>query len=508
MQCQAVSAGTVHNYLTYQLPADGTYYIRVSNNYAFSASVGAYGIRVLPNYTKGTWDARQEPNSDWNIAYGITPGATNAVTSHFEAKGANTYSSDVDWFRFDGLLGETYTIEIFDVAVTFPAKGTNLCDPASGQVYGGLALEIFGSDKTTPLAFQCQAVSAGRVHNTLTYQLPADGTYFIRVSNNYGTTGSFGAYSIRVLPNYATATWDAQQEPNSAWNIAYGITPGANNAVISHFEAKGANTYSSDVDWFRFDGLMNETYTIEIFDVAVTFPAMGTNLCDPASGQVYGGLAIEVFGSDKTLPLDFQCQAVSAGRVHNGLTYTLPSNGTYFIRVSNNYGTTGSFGAYSIRVLPNFTSGTWDAQQEPNSDWNIAYQIVPDAATSLVTHFEAKGANTYSSDVDWFRFSANAGAAYTIEISNITFGLLGSSTNLCGLNLGLTYTGLAIEAFSDDMVTPFAFSCDNTVNGNVFNSLNVTLPVDNDGIYFIRVSNNYATSGAFGNYTIRVFTTP
>jgi len=368
---------------------------------------------------------------------------------------------------------------------------------------------VFGSNKTTPLAFQCQAVSAGRVHNYLTYQLPADGTYFIRVSNNYKLTASNGLYSIRVLPNFATGTWDAQQEPNSDWNIAYEILPGANNAVVSHFEPRGANTYSSDVDWFRFNGLIGETYTIEIFDVNVTFPALGTNLCNPNTGQSYGGLAIEVFGSNKTTPLATQCQAVSAGRVHNYLTYQLPADGTYFIRVSNNYKLTASNGLYSIRVLPNFAAGSWDAQQEPNSDWNIAYALVPDAANPVVTHFEARGANTYSSDVDWFRFSGNAGALYTVEISNVTFGFpVGNSTNLCGLNLGLGYIGLAIEAFSDDMQTPFSFSCNNNVVGTVFNTLSLSLPADNDGIYFLRISNNYALSASTGNYSIRVYTTP
>jgi len=202
-----------------------------------------------------------EPNDTWQQAHPLAQLGYNNPVSAVSSGG-----SDIDWFSFNGLAGDTYTIEIFDVTVTFPARGTNLCNPNTGQSYGGLAIEVFGSDKVTPLVARCQAVSAGSVHNYLTYQLPGDGTYYIRVSNNYATSPSVGTYGIRVLPNFASGTWNAQQEPNSDWNIAYEILP-ANNAVVSHFEPRGANTYSSDVDWFRFNGLMGETYTVEIFDV-------------------------------------------------------------------------------------------------------------------------------------------------------------------------------------------------------------------------------------------------
>ena len=105
-------------------------------------------------------------------------------------------------------------------------------------------------------------------------------------------------------------------------------------------------------------------------------------------------------------------------------------------------------------------------------------------------------------DEDWFKFSAEAGVVYTIELYDVNadFGSV-SGTGSTACDPGREYPGLAIEVFAQS-ATALATQCEPVGAGNVHNLLSFT--ANSSGEHRVRISKNAIGSTQIGNYSLRI----
>jgi murein DD-endopeptidase MepM/ murein hydrolase activator NlpD len=118
-----------------------------------------------------------EPNDNYD-------GASLVQTNGKQAYRLFDIAQDEDWFKFDALAGVQYSTQT-----------TNL---AAGV---DTALEIYDTDGVTLLATDDN--SGGGKASLLTWQAPADGTYYVRVKQAAGSTyGCESGYNLDILATY------------------------------------------------------------------------------------------------------------------------------------------------------------------------------------------------------------------------------------------------------------------------------------------------------------------
>jgi hypothetical protein len=200
----ANSAGDVHSSAEFKADTSGTYYIRLfpSN----SAQSGTYSLRILPRFgePEASWEnSIFEPNNRAINAYAISRGASNALQAAIEPRSENfsTFFSDVDWYRFEAVEGQTYVVELFNVATTLNAFG-----PACNGGATGLSMLIYSPAlDTTPVAGSCGATErSGSVQTRARFQPTSSGIHYIRLFPN--NSARSGAYSIRVCDGECQVT--------------------------------------------------------------------------------------------------------------------------------------------------------------------------------------------------------------------------------------------------------------------------------------------------------------
>lgn len=532
-QCDAYGAGNVHNIIQFTAGLDGAYYIRITAN--DTAATGHYYLRVLPKYdeTGAGWDPLTfEPNNVLANAYAITPGWTNALTSRIEARDRiySTFTSDRDWYRFQGTAGHTYVVELFNVSSSLGGNGSE-CDGTWS--YDGVGLMIY-DQAGTQIAKQCDAYGTGNVHNSVQFAAGLDGMYYIRVVPNKATDS--GYYSIRVLPKHGEpgAGWNPVTfEPNNAtWN-AYAISLGSQNALASEITVRksGYSTFTSDRDWYRFDGVAGHTYTVELYDVTSSLGGNGDE-CDGTWS--YNGVGLLVY--DKTgTQVAKQCNPSGGGTVHNRVQFAAGIDGVFYVGVYPN--STTDSGQYSLRVCegacaqgasmpaPRVQEASLDnspaqvvlqkvalagievpsqvplareiapfatiSETEPNNTWDTAQFLETIGRDSPVS-----AAINPAGDVDWYTFTVVAGRTYVVELFNVSSSLGGSGDGCDGI---WSYDGVGLLAY-DSSVNQIARQCDAYGTGNVHNIIQFTAGLD--GVYYLHVVANNAA--ATGHYYLRI----
>lgn len=525
-QCSPNGAGDVHTYIEFKAANTGFYLLQIGSN---STAVGDYNLRVLLSLEsdKAMWDsATMEPNNRPYIAYKLDLGHTHAKVAALEARSSayTTSRADVDWYRITATAGQTYVVEVFDVALGLAVtSGSDCTTDRNGNggliPYAGLALRAFDTD-VIELKRQCNPVGAGNVNNTLQFTATTAGVYYIQVESNAKNSGDTGSYSIRVLPKHddPAATADpASFEPNNTLVNAYSIGLGKDNALTTALAPRpeGLSTNRADIDFYRIAATAGQTYVVEVFDaglgVALTSGYDCTTDRNGNGGLIpYAGLSLRAFGPD-AVELKRQCNPVGAGNVHNILQFTATMSGAYYIQVASNALNSADKGSYSIRVLPKYDdpAATADsASFEPNNTFVNAYPIGvgPDKALTSALETRSDGYSTNRADVDWYRVSATAGQVYAVELFDTGLGLALTSGYDCTTdrngNGGLIpYKGVFLRVLGTDAVE-LKRQCNPLGSGNVHNSLTFTAP--STGVYYVQVASNALSSFDRGVYSIRV----
>lgn len=496
-------AGNVHNIVQFSTAINGEFYIQVIPNN--SSVIGDYKLRVLYQYNNSaaSWDSNFEPNNRLMRAASIQIGHENAINTTIEERVVNyaTGFVDVDWYRFEAEANTTYVIEVFNADVNFNAAYGANCHGYDNDE--GIGLIIY-DNSGTEIVSSCQPndhnVGAGNVHNIIEFAPGLAGTYFIKVIPNQ--SWRYGSYQLRVLPQYdhPAASWASNYEPNNRQAIAAEIHVGRQQAIITDIEERIVN-YSTnfvDVDWYRFEAIANETYTIELFNADVNFnAAYGANCHGNDNDEGIGLMIYDASGTVIATACQPNDSRTGSGNVHNIVQFTPGLAGNYFIKVIPN--NENRHGNYNLRVLPSHNSllASWDTDYEPNNRPANAYLL--QTGQTLNSNIEERS-STYSTnavDRDYYRLEALAGQAYTIETVNVSPNLATSSGQNC---TGTTRTGLGIVVYDPTVSTRIAEQCSANGSGNVHTTL--TFQAGLSGTYYVWIIPNSST--AFGNYSVRL----
>jgi serine/threonine protein kinase len=193
VECRPDGAGNMHHRLQFKAGLDGTHYVEVVPNSDDLA--GNYKIRLLPKHFDRDRDPNtHEPNNVAVNAYPIAIGRDYAIASTIEERNISysTNGSDRDWYRFEGVAGETYVAELFNVEPSLEASKGSAC---RGSTYYGLGLTAY-DPSITHIATECRP-QENNLHNRLEFKVGLDGTYYIGVLPN--SQDAAGSYSIRVV---------------------------------------------------------------------------------------------------------------------------------------------------------------------------------------------------------------------------------------------------------------------------------------------------------------------
>ena len=405
------------------------------------------GLLVLSGVLASSASADTEPNNSFDQAQSITVGVGGTISASISPAG------DLDYYRFAGVAGRTYTAELLNVA-------TSLGDTS-----------LYGYDAGhTELKSTYYCNGTGNVCDRIEFTTSLAGDYFLRVSGANNTKS--GTYSIRVLQKYDEGlSRGADGEPNDTRALAEPITVGTAQALTRPISPRSSTyvTNDGDRDYFHFTGIAGHTYTAEVFNVAA---GLGDT-------SLYG---YDASGSE--LKSTYYCNGT--GSVCDRIEFTTSLAGDYFLRVSGANNTKS--GTYSIRVLQKYDEGlSRGADGEPNDTRALAEPITVGTAQALTRSIAPRSTLyvTNDGDRDYFHFTGIAGHTYTAEVFNVAAGL--GDTSLYG------YDASGSELKS-------TYYCNGT--GSVCDRIEFTTSLAGD--YFLRVT--AANSAKTGSYSIRVST--
>jgi hypothetical protein len=502
--CDAQGGDNVHTSLVFTATSSDGYFGIYTHAHGVA---GTYSVRVLPHHDQpgAGWDPETfEPNNRLENAYPIVPGYQNALTSSIVAQGVG-YSApyaDVDWYRFPTQAGRTYTIELFDVSSSLTAASDRRCTGSSYEKRRGLWIMVPSGSAAEDLR-ACDAQGGDNVHTSLVFTATSSDGYFGIYTHAHGVAGT---YSVRVLPHHDQpgAGWDPETfEPNNRLENAYPIVPGYQNALTSNIAAQngGYSAPDADVDWYRFPTQAGRTYTIELFDVSSSLTIARDRRCTGSSYEKRRGLWIMLKATESSDDVR-SCDTQGGDNVHTSLVFTAEHNGNAYFGVYTH--AHGVAGAYSVRVLPSYSDpgARWNpATFEPNNRWQNAYGIGVGETYALTSTLETEY-HPYSApwaDKDWYRFEAERGETYTIEVFDIDPILASERGNNCTRSSTRFRYGVWLTVHDQQGNERFE-DCDNTGSENVATSVDFTAPTE--GIYHFQVMPHANTVA--GSYHVRV----
>jgi hypothetical protein len=446
----------------------------------------------------------EEPNDEAENAQVLDAiGMENPVQATIRAAANDGDPGDLDWYSFTAVAGQTYVIELYNVAnnIDLVSRRYN-CNGTS--TLKGLRIIVF-DPADNEINRVCAPNGFGNVHTVASFVAGVTGKYTIQVAAHAPQVS--GDYSLRVLPKFDddAAKWDqATFEPNNTLANAFTITPGYDNALTSVIEPRQASysTSNGDIDIYRFSVISGQSYVVELFNVANNLTLRSRRYNCGEGTRDHTGLQAVIFDPSRN-ELTRQCTPNGVGNVHTILSFTAGASGDHYIRVLPHEGTVS--GNYSIRVLPqhNQTGAGWEADTfEPNNQAMNAYELIVDAE-AVRSRIEATS-NVYSttrSDKDWYRFEVISGNTYVVEILDIDNGIADSGLRYnCGDGNGTrTYTGFWLGVY-DDTVTEISRQCIPNGSGNVHTALEFT--ASRSSTFYALL---YPHDGeASGEYSVRV----
>lgn len=307
----------------------GTYYLHVTDiGERGGGSAYSYSLAIAPAASADPC----EPNNTLTSATPIQFGS-RVDNLTLDPVGAPT-NGDVDFFKFDGRIGETIYADVRARRDGSPLDAT---------------LQLQGPNGNTVLASNNNF--GGSPDPYLEFRLPADGTYYLRVrsARHPNDGGPDYTYSLQVMRDL--------YEPNDtmvqATTIAYGQTLSAE--VHPVFRPQQADW---DVDYYRFSGKVGDHVAARLLD---TFDGE-LKLLGPNGAPLLD--TSDCFGNCSD-------QLVQA---------TLPVTGDYYLRVEPWFGEGGpATGPYSLeldmmRFVSAATGGTVAGLDFDRSDILAYYQ--------------------------------------------------------------------------------------------------------------------------------------
>lgn len=430
-------------------------------------------------------------------------GMSVPVTSIITAATEDGQEGDQDWYRFTATAGETYNIELFDVANTLALVPRRYNCGEGTKSHSGLRL-IVNDPSQNEVSRQCTPTGAGNVHSVLQFTAGVNGDYYLQIASHAPNVE--GNYSLRILPKYnqTNANWDTISfEPNNRIDNAYQIATGWENALQSTIEPRNEmySTNRADRDSYRFEAVAGQTYVVELFNVSNTLSLKSNRYNCGEGTKNHAGMWLGIFdpfGNEVVR----QCTPTGAANVHNSVQFTAGNAGIFHIVVYPHENSVA--GSYSIRVLPKHDepNAGWDSTIfEPNNRAPNAYQLELGTLNTLQGFIEAReqGYSTNQADRDWYFISGEAGKTYRVEILDIDNRLeLEAARYNCGEGTR-NYTGLWLGVF-DPSVNEISRQC--TPNGAENIHTFVEFTASRDGMYYFLIYPHESTLS--GDYKIRI----
>ena len=365
----------------------GDYYVSVRASWGSDTSTGSYTLTV----------ALSDIDDDHSNSI---DGAT-AIQVGQSTEGNLDYARDIDLFLFTAEAGQIYQVDV--VLGTLEESVVSLLD-ADGR--SSAITGVYGDSQAS----------------RITWYAESSGGYHVSVGAPWGSDTGTGSYTLTV------ALTDIADDHANSIDGATAIQVGQS--------AESNLDYDDDVDIFRFDAQAGQIYQIDV--------ALGT-LADSV---------VELLdANDWTLASNNGF----AGSMASGLIWRALGSGEHYIAVRG-YGT----GSYTLAVAL--------------SDIDDDHANSIDGATAIQVGQSAEGNLDYDDDVDIFRFDAQAGQLYQIDVA---LGTLDDSAVVV-----LDADGRGLD-YNDDF------------EGSLASSLVWSAPVS--GEYYISVR-GYGT----GSYTLTV----
>ena len=316
--------------VVWEAPASGDYYLVVEAG-GFDADVGAYTLTVS--------------HSTIVDDYGNDIDSATVATVGADVEGVIDYQGDSDYFRFTAEEGQLYQI---DVALgSLPDSLLALLDPDGWEL-------TYNDDHGDSLA------------SRVVWEAPASGDYYLAVEAG-GFDADVGAYTLTV--SHSTIVDDYGNDIDSATVATVGA------------DVEGVIDYQGDSDYFRFTAEEGQLYQI---DVALgSLPDSLLALLDPDGWEL-------TYNDDHGDSL--------ASRV----VWEAPASGDYYLAVEAG-GWDAHVGSYALTVS--------------HSTIVDDYGNDIDDATVAAVAVGVGGVIDYEGDSDYFRFTAEEGQLYQIDVA-------------------------------------------------------------------------------------------
>ncbi|MEM7134701.1 MAG: PPC domain-containing protein [Chloroflexota bacterium] len=394
-----------------------------------------------------------EPNNTAETAQHIsTLGTENPIRANFGD------TEDEDWFQFEAVQGETYVVELFNVAGATNSRGYS----------PGLTLYDFNFTKLKE-AVNHNSNGAGNTNQGIQFGATSSGTHYVKVTHYRSSRGS-GPYNLRIVPdsNDALTVWDTNHEPNNYSGIAFPLNVGRTAAISTSVETRNSSyiTNNHDRDWFRFEAAKDQSYVVETFNVAKAVHPNGY------------AMQLKIYDSDFTVVAeDTDHRSNGGGNTNSSINFQATKGGTYYILV-NPYNSRAGSGPYNIRILPQSDQpeASWDVQHEPNN-WAVhAFELSIGRTHAISTSIETFNSSyiTENPDRDWFRFEAEEGIAYAIE----TFNAAGA--------IHLDKYSMQVEVY-DANFTQVAKQTDHRPTGGGTTNAGASFVATQEGTHYVKV---------------------
>ena len=263
-----------------------------------------------------------------------------AIRVGADVRGALDYDGDIDFFRFQAEQGQSYQIDV--------ALGT--LDDSIVELYHGDGSFLDTNDDY-----------GDTLASRLYWNAPSSGERYVFVGG-YGV----GTYTLTV--SLSDVIDDHANSEVSATAIRVGA------------DVRGAMDYDGDIDFFRFQAEQGESYQIDV--------ALGT--LDDSIVELY-----DADGSFLDTNDDYGDTLASR------LSWNAPSSGERYVLVWGAY--TSSRGTYTLTVS---LSDVIDDHANSEGD-----------ATVAAVGADVEGALDYDGDIDYFRFQAEQGQSYQIDVA-------------------------------------------------------------------------------------------
>ena len=332
-----------------------------------NATAGSPAVfKILDDGAPPIFADAYEPNDVWQDAVSlVTDGLDVALTFHYTGWDDDLvgeyFEGDQDWFSFDAIAGEVYTMTTSNLLqIEAPDGNEVIWTDTELWLYGlgeggendpaGLVYIDDNDDSDDDLDDLDDGLAS-----QIMFLAPATATYYVVVDHHSGELGAcdFNIASAFDPPPPSAFSADAY-EPNDVPEEATELSTNTGHLPDGDgtFHVAGdspvdwpGDTGTGDHDWYSFEATQGNNYRIAAFDHsdAVTDPAL----------QVYDSALVMLHSNDNEHEEDPDWDGNLAAVIH----FEASSSGTHYILVTERY---ASSGAYNLHIHEWFGDVTVD----------------------------------------------------------------------------------------------------------------------------------------------------